>query len=70
MLKKVKVLGTEASFYDRGQLNHRVNVKNVEEVYFNTSLIKRINILTLNKKTVWKIQLVDEEILFTLPFKL
>lgn len=70
MLKKIKILGTEASFYDRGQIQQKVNVKEVEEVYFNTSLIKRINILKLNKKTVWEVQLVDEEVIFTLPFKL
>lgn len=70
MIKKIKLLGTEDQFYDRGQIQHRVNVEKVEEVYFNIGLIKFINVLKLNKKTIWKIQLTDEEILFALPFKL
>jgi len=70
MIKKIKLLGTEAQFYDRGQIQNKVDFHQVEEVYFNIGLIKFINILKIGKKTIWKIQLTDEEILFALPFKL
>lgn len=70
MLKKIKIIGTEASFYDRGQIQQRVNLKEVEEVYFNTGFVKQINILKIGKKTIWKLQLTDDESIFALPFKL
>ena len=70
MLKKIQLLGTEASFYDRGQLQQKVNINEVKEVIFNTSLFKQIDILKLKKKTIWQVQLIDDEIIYTLPFKL
>lgn len=70
MLKKIKILGTESSFFDRGQIKHKIEVDKVDAVYFNISLIRSINILKIQKKTVWKVRLIDGENLFTAPFKL
>lgn len=70
MLKKIKILATESLFHERGQLTHKVDTDKYEEVYFNTSLIKFVNVLKLDQKAVWKIQLMDEEVIYTFPFKM
>jgi hypothetical protein len=66
MLKKISIIESKEEF----GMKPILHLDRLEQVYFNTSLIKSINILKLKKKTVWRLNLTDDETLFVLPFKL
>lgn len=70
MLTKIKLFVSYVEVEFPGKEVQKVMTNQFNDVYFNTSLIKLINVLQLDKKTVWKLSLVDGETLFTAPFKL
>lgn len=70
MFKKIKLIASDDSFYYRGHLQHRLQMNEIEECHFNMALVKKINLIKVDKKKVFKIQLTDDETVFALPFKL
>jgi hypothetical protein len=71
MLKNVDVYGTEfidSQFPGRGET--KIHLKNIEPAVLNTSFIKFVNVLKIKNTTVWKLNLVDDEILYVKPFKI
>lgn len=69
MLKNIVVFQTD---FSDSLLNRtpQVLLKKTDKAVLNTSFIKFVNVLKVKNTTVWKLNLVDDEILYVKPFKI
>ncbi len=71
MIKKVNFLEIEYVYNENQHKSIPYKIIQKTPTYFNISLIKYIDILKLQKKTVWCIHLsISDETIYTEPFKI